>query len=506
MLKNPKVVLIYPKFLIQEGPSFNIPLSVLHLGSYIEKQGYEVVILDGNVDRKYFDLFKKTTKDALAVGISAMTDQISEARRIALFLKKDLGIKAPLVFGGVHATLFPEQTTFDPLVDFTVIGEGELSFLDLLKYLQKKKKLEEISGVGSKINNKFLYNPRFIRFDFKDMPLINYRLLNPRLLKEFPDYYIAMITSRGCPHRCAFCINTVIKENTRWRAWQSERVIKEISNIVENFHVNKIFFWDENFFVNKKRVEEILTGLEKENLKIKWFANARTDYFKSDFLNLSFLKRLKANGCEKFGIGAESGSQHMLDIYNKGTTPLDMINSASLCHQVKIIPTYSFMIGAPGETKKDMEKTIQIIGKIYTACPKARILGPQLFRPYPGSELYQKCLEAGWSEPKTLLEWEEVVEKEFMETSPFKSPWMKHPKLINIIWFYSSLLVLSPVMLIRLFIEYTKIYKKSFIYQVFGLGGVLGMSALGKIRYKLHFYDYPFEVNLFKKFRSILSS
>jgi len=502
-----KVVLVYPRFLIQEGPAFNVPLSVLHLGTFIESKGYRVKIIDGNVERNYERKLASEAKDALCVGVSAMTDQIAEARRLAHTLRKKARIKIPLVFGGVHATLFPEQTVADPLVDFAVFGEGELSFWHLLEAIEGKRKFSRLEGVAFfDPKGKFSFKPRTHRFDLEEMPLINYKLLHPKILSQFSDYFIAVITSRGCPHQCTFCINTVVKENMVWRAWPPKRVIGEIKNLRDNYGADKIFFWDENFFVNRQRVEKILSGLEKEKIKIEWFANARIDYFRQGFLDLPFLERLRFNGCTKFGIGAESGSQHMLDIYNKGTTPAQMLKSAKLCYQARITPTYSFMIGAPGETKTDMKKTMGVIKKLFDLCPRARILGPQLFRPYPGSILYRQCLESGWQEPKSLADWGGVISKEFMETNPFKAPWIKQPKFVNIVWFYSLLLVLSAKKLIELFWEYCKIYKKNLAFSIIGMVGIVVISSMGKLRYKLDFYSLPFEVELFKKFRSVLSS
>lgn len=505
--RKKKVILVYPRFLIQEGPKFNVPLSVLHLGSFIQSKGYPVRIIDGNIEDDYEKLIVEEAKGSLCVGISAMTDQIPEARRVAKFLKNKAGLKVPIVFGGVHATLFPKQTVKDSLIDFAVFGEGELSFWHLLLALEGKRNLGRLEGVAF-LNQKGkpLFKPRTRQLNFYKMPLVDYGLLSPFVQKQYKENFISMITSRGCPHRCTFCINTVIKENTTWRAWFTQRVIKEIKNLQRNWGVDKIFFWDENFFVNKKRVEEILAGLERENIKIKWFANVRTDYFRQNFLDLPFLERLRGNGCSKFGIGAESGSQHMLDVYNKRTTPTQILKSAKLCHKTDISPTYSFMIGAPGETKNDIRKTVKIIGKIFKVCPKARILGPQLFRPYPGSTLYQECLKSGWKEPKSPADWEKVVSQEFMETNPFKSPWIKNPKFVNIVWFYSFLLILPLKKLIELFLEYSKIYKKNLIFTVVGMAGITFMSTLGKLRYKFNFYDLPFEVKIFKKFRSVLSS
>ena len=147
-MKKGKVVLVYPRFLIQDGPSFNVPLSLLHLGSFIESQGYEVSLIDGNVESRYEEKMIEEAKKAVTVGFSAMTDQVGEARRLAVILKKRARLKTPVVFGGVHATLFPRQTIADPAVDFAVYGEGELPFLDLMAAIEGKKSFDRLEAVA----------------------------------------------------------------------------------------------------------------------------------------------------------------------------------------------------------------------------------------------------------------------------------------------------------------------------------------------------------------------
>src|SRR5208283_3226755 len=123
-----KVLLIYPEFLLREGPSFNVPISMLQLGSYVESKGVQVRLIDCNIEGNYMNAIYDELDSSVCVGISAMTAHLPSAMQISRDIKKKAGYKGPLVLGGVHPTLFPRQTVLDDLFDFAVVGEGELSF------------------------------------------------------------------------------------------------------------------------------------------------------------------------------------------------------------------------------------------------------------------------------------------------------------------------------------------------------------------------------------------
>jgi len=500
-----KVILIYPKFPIQEGPKFNVPMGPLHLGTYLEDKGIRSVFIDGNIEDSYEDLLREELLDCTCVGISAMTSQLPDALAVCALIKKKFNSDIPIVFGGVHATLFPVQTVNNYLIDYAVIGEGEDALYNLIMALEGKEDFENVEGLVYRDSDN---NTQVIRkshnFDFSTMPVINYRLLSKQVLEQFEENFVGMITSRGCPHRCTFCINTVVKENKKWRTWDTEKTMEEIESLL-SLGCNKIYFWDENFFVNKKRVEEILDNIESKKLKFEWFANVRADYFKDSYLNSDALKRLYNAGCRRFGIGAESGSQRMLDYMCKDITVEQILNSARQCETSGIRPTYSFMIGLPGEKKEDAKLTIDIIGNILKLCSNARILGPQLFRPYPGSDLYLECLKSGLKEPVSLEDWSKAIMTDFMESNPYQMPWIEDPEFVNIAWFYSLFLSASAGRICQLFIEYCRVYKKGLLFSILGLLGVIILIGAGRVRYKFGFGKFAVEISLFKKYRSVIS-
>jgi len=500
-----KVLLIYPEFLLRDGPLFNVPISLLQLGSYIESKGVQVKIVDCNIEDNYMSAIYDELDSSVCVGISAMTALLPSAMQIARNIKKKAGYKGPLVLGGVHPTLFPHQTVLDDLFDFAVVGEGELSFCELLEHIHGKRDMSNVEGVAY-LDQKRAPQviSRQISFDFNEMPPVNYGMLSKKVLDQFEDNYVGMLTSRGCPHKCTFCINVSVKENNRWRAWSPKRMADEIEHAMK-FGARKIWFWDENFFVNKNRIDEFLDEIEARDLHFPWSAEVRADYFRK-FISNELLGRLKEHGCKKLAMGAESGSKKMLDIYCKEIEVDDIHAAARKCVSWGIQPTFSFMIGAPGEDKNDMELTVQSIKKLYDISINMRVLGPQLFRPYPGSTLYKKCLESGWKEPATLEEWASIVSTDFKANDVFSSPWIGDPELVNTIWFYSIFLCVDIRKLVRLFGEYCEIYGRSRLFKVIGSAGVVVVSLMGRLRYKMNFHKLQFEIKLLRKFRSVLSS
>jgi len=149
-----KVLLIYPRF-PERLPILSLPMGPLYVGSYLVSQGYEVVILDINnfgSDRDSLNVLKEELSSALVVGLSTMTSQIPNALKISEHVKQ-LAPSVPIIWGGVHPSLFPGQTAKCRYIDFAVKGEGEITMLELLKALDGQIELEDVKGIAFKSNN-----------------------------------------------------------------------------------------------------------------------------------------------------------------------------------------------------------------------------------------------------------------------------------------------------------------------------------------------------------------
>ena len=452
-----KVVLVYPRF-PEALAAVSLPMGPLYVGSYLEAQGYEVVLLDANNfggDQSFAGTLRDELASASALGLSVMTGQIASALEISK-LAKQTNPTLPVIWGGVHATLFSEQTVRCEHVDFAVRGEGERTLEELLRALAGDGALEDVRGITFRQtdSDEIIVTQEREPLDLDSLPSVKWKLLETispgqRLkLSELVNRTLSGIylqTGRGCPHRCTFCINSVLMNKYRDR--RSDLVIEDIRELVQA-GVDRIWFMDENFFTSKKRVTEIITGIEQLGLKFKWYATVRANYLRPNYVDSDFLARLQKAGLDFVGIGAESGSPRVLKLLKKDITVEETLNAARMLSKARMKASFSFMIGLPGEEKDDMLKTLRLIESI-TAIDTSfsfRILGPQVYRPYPGSELYLECLQRGLREPTTLEEWAnspytvgETIGRAVV--NPDAYPWIGYPsRFINNMVFYSALL------------------------------------------------------------------
>ena len=410
-----KVLLINPDIPSLRTWRLNLPMSLLYVGTYLSHKGYSVHIVDKcNIEdtSNFFSRIKQELGNTIAVGLSVMTEQVANAIEVSRYIR-ELNPSTPIIWGGVHPTLYTEQTVRAGYVDFAVIGEGEITAYELLQAIEHGMSFKEVRGIAfqeSKCQEVIITGSREF-MDINELPPLDWGLLegikpNTSLIEasELTGRGLFIQTSRGCPHQCTFCIDPVLKIRYRYR--EADLVLKDIEKLLE-LGIDRIYFIDDNFFTNKSRLIEILNGVERRGLNFKWFGNVRADYFTPNYLNLELLSKVKQCGCERVSIGAESGSQKILDKLKKNITPEDILKAAELLDKVGIKCDFSFMMGLPGEEINDIKSTLRVIEEIRKIDTSSHfgIIGPQIYRPYPGSELYFECLKLGMKEPNALEGW-----------------------------------------------------------------------------------------------------
>ncbi|MEK6647679.1 MAG: radical SAM protein [Candidatus Firestonebacteria bacterium] len=468
-------------------------MGILCLGTYLKENNYDVHLIDSRLYAKdeFESILSKEIKGVFLVGISVMTSYIKEALKVLNFVKQyDSKIKT--VLGGIHPSLFPEQTVQHPLVDFVIFGEGELPLLELAKKLYNNEdSFEEIGNLYFK-NGKDIVFKRISRFiDINDLPVPDYNLVDAEryITKRFSDgnwgRQLEYQSSRGCPSRCSFCVNTIISKRY-WRQKDPEKVVREVEALKERFALDSILFMDENFFPKKKNVETIAIELKK--MSVKWEANCRADYFKDRYIDNDFLKFLSSCGLTTVRIGIESGSLNTLKLLKKDINKTDIINAAKICSQNNVFACCSFMIGLPYETKKDVIETLNIISRIESIGKNyIIIIGPQVFRPYPGGELYEFCKKEGLLEPHAFDEWGQLI---FLDTGYIDNfYWIKNKNFIKLI------------VLLRSLAQDVKIEKRNWPFLKKCVRGFLCFFV--KYRVKYGFYHCLLDMRLayiFKKF------
>ena len=483
-----KILLVNPPFNIsKDNYDSSISVGLLCLASFLDKRGFSVKIIDGARQKNYQKTLEDEILNSDLIGFSVMTTQTSEALELSKKTRK-INPRALIVWGGLHPTLFPSSTAEHPFCDLVVIGEGEETLLEIAEFLQNRALLsvKQIPGLAFKNKEgRVIVTEKRPLMKMSEIPLPNWEL-EPKEILENIDI-IPTHTSRGCPHKCAFCVNAITKN--MWRSRESWEVLEDIRIIKSKryFQGKPLRFWDENFFVNKKRAEEIIDGMIEKNITIPWETTVRANYIKKDFIDDRFLAKIRKSGCYLLSFGAESGSPRVLRKLDKDITREEIINSARSCLRHGIIPQYSFMVGLPEETKEDVKMTLSLIDELVRLSDRVQILGPQPFRPYPGGTLYEECLKAGWEEPKSLEEWVRVARNELNYLRPKNFPWVSNPDFVESLEAYVRFGAHSVESALGSTVKASRFLKLAFI-------------VLCKLRWKLKFFAFPWDYKLAKKF------
>jgi radical SAM superfamily enzyme YgiQ (UPF0313 family) len=390
-----RILLVQPyTFTIRGLPQ--APLALMYLGGYAEQRGHTVKLLDHNFEtdaRGVIDEFKPD-----AVGVTSLTGRmLLDGLAISSYIKRSFP-NAKIIWGGVHASVLPENTLEEDPIDFVVIGEGEETFVELLDAIEHGKDYATIKGIGFKRDEKTIINER--RPMIKDLdatPLIPWRLINT---KRYLRHETLLITSRGCPHRCAFCYNEQFNFRT-WRGMSPERVKREIDHALSFHPIRRFRFDDDNFCVNKKRFHGILDVLP---LDVPLYFESRVEYLDEEFC------RHVAQFKDAFVfLGLESGDDDDLKRMQKDLTVEKIRHGYDLINKYKIKTSGSFVIGAPGQTRKQVEKTLAMIDEIKPTRPSCCI-----FVPLPGSIFTQQLMREGKLEDmKTMADWATFTNPEY---------------------------------------------------------------------------------------------
>jgi anaerobic magnesium-protoporphyrin IX monomethyl ester cyclase len=423
------VVLVYPKTGQDFGSTVSPPHSLLAVAAPFHHKGYRVKIIDQRRD----PFWKKTLAGELAgrpicVGLTSMVGtQLHFAIETAKIVRQKTDGAVPIVWGGPHATTLPEQTLASPWADVVCIGEGEITFLELVETLSSHRPLSGVRGIAFRNGGEVVKTRPRELMEVESLLPIPWELVD---VEEYiqPDYYLKDSprtmdigqTSRGCPYRCGFCSSSAIRGN-RWRPMSAEESLEAIVKAVRAFRLDGIWIRDDAFYVDRKRAAAICEGLIKENLNLEWYSSGmRIDIFnKASAEELDLLKR---SGARVLKFGAESGSNRILKLMNKGFTKEETLFCNLKAKKHGLVPSFAMMIGFPTETFADIEQTLDLCLRLKRDNPRAHHENMHTYTPLPGTPLYSLALEHGLNPPETLEGW---TDWEFVEydLKGRKLPW-----------------------------------------------------------------------------------
>ena len=388
------VLLVFPgKF---KSPDPQVPLALLHIAASLKQEGFNVRILDMRLE----NYRQVQIGNPVFVGISCMSGlQIKYALEFARHVRIQ-NPSCPLVWGGVHPTLLPEQTAVNDFVDVVVRGEGELIVKDLAIALAQNRPLDDVAGITYTLNGAIKRNPDGKVIDLDAIPIaLPYELLQMERYPSFRSGRFHVQTSRGCPHRCGFCYNSIFNKN-RWRGKSAKRVLDEIEYILKTFpHIKIIDPIDDNVFVDEYRVKEMCQGLIDRKLGVQWRANCRFDYLAN--YDKSFLELLARSGCVELDFGGESGSDRLQQLICKDVTAEEMLQSVENLRRwaPSIEPYVSWMSGLPGETDEDLAETFDLMDRMREVNPKTQHYGIFVYTPFPSTVM--QYLPSEFTPPQT---------------------------------------------------------------------------------------------------------
>src|SRR6201985_774147 len=400
MLKRGKVVLFYPS---DDGPPLGAPLCLLALASPLREANFDVVVIDAAIDPDYRAHIERESADALCLGISVLTGpMIRGALEEATAMKSEYP-RLPIIFGGWHPTLLPDETLSEPFVDIVVRGQGEVTLVDVAEALLAKRPLDMIAGVSWKNNGRRVHNlDRHVEpLDALPIPAFD--------LTDFDAYErlsgarkIGYATSVGCPYACNYCTDMVFYKR-RFNALPAERVVSELTELVTKYRIEEVALLDSNFPVQLARALEIARGIIASGVKFRWTFQASTDFLCR--MSEEDVILLGKSGVSHMGFGTESTSEAVLKMMNKRHQRVnEMYETARKANLAGIRVTFNLIFAYPGETEADRTITFKTMSDIARRFPNVRF-SPNIFTPYPGIPIWPQLRALGVPEPQSLQDW-----------------------------------------------------------------------------------------------------
>ncbi len=452
-MKNNRVVLLNPPmdFDVALGKAKNvgrytamIPHGLASIAAVLRDSGIECAIIDAYAESLAIEemVNRISDYDAAIVGISAVTPVIPIVHAIAKRIKERKG-STQIVLGGPHPSILPDEILADRNIDYIVRGEGEETFLELVRLLSFGGGVNNLNGISYRRNGEIVHNkPAGYISDLDALPSPAYDLLPMHLYTSPPQWSVAspsyqLIASRGCPFNCGFCCVGMGKQ-VRYKG--AQRVCEEIEYLIEHHNCKQIVFVDTTFPFNPRHSEEVCNEIirRKLNKKIVWFTSTRVD-----IVNQKMLDLMREAGCRLMTFGVESGNQNILDSIRKGISLEQVRNAVKMAKKAKIEVTASYVLGLPGENRQTILNTIKFAKQLDTLYAQFNIIVP-----YPGTDVYKYAEEKGLLRNK---DWNNYVSLTAMTDldPPFITPGLTREELLSLQKLAYNSFYFRPLTMIR---------------------------------------------------------
>jgi radical SAM superfamily enzyme YgiQ (UPF0313 family) len=405
-MASKKIVFFFPSFTSSEATA---PLGILAVSTPLLRAGYEVKLIDSTITPNFQQRVIEELDDALCLAISLVTGpMIRETVAIAREAKR-LYPDKPVVLGGWHPSLLPDQTLAAEFIDMIVIGQGEDAFLEMVRHIEAGELPKDVAGVGYKDAGRIVFNPRRELKPLADMPPKAYQIADFDAYEKLCGRRWAMYTSSlACPFNCGYCTNEGVY-GRKWNALDARQASEEMCDLASRYHLQLLWVVDDNFLVDRDRALGIAEGIISRGVKFEWSIQGSTNLVTR--LSVDELKLLRRAGLSQVAQGADSGSPKVLHLMNKDFQKLDTIyEAAERLSQAGIRPSFNIIFGYPGEGPAERRESIQLIMNICRRYPGAEFW-TNIFTPYPGAPVMNRAFELGIQVPKRLEEWADFFPK-----------------------------------------------------------------------------------------------
>lgn len=398
------------------------PLGTLYALAYLKNHGFDVKLfdtqfcLDANEINATIDNYKPDVLVIYDDGFNYLTKMCLTNMRQAAFKMQSYAKKkgCKIIVSSSDATDHANEYLQNN-ADIVIIGEAEQTLLEICEAFKNKKLLQHIDGiVYLNENNKLIRTKnRIVLKDLDQLPPPAWDLLdiNPykKMWQNKHGYFaLNFVTTRGCPYKCNWCAKPIY--GNRYNSHSAEKIVLQIKQLQGQFGFTHVWFADDIFGLKPNWLKEFNKHIQQQNIKIKYKIQSRADLLLED----ENIKYLSESGCEKVWIGAESGSQKILDAMDKGITVQQIYEATSLLKKNKIKVALFLQFGYLGETIEDINKTIDMVK---TIMPDE--IGASVSYPLPGTKFYEKVKEqlivkSNWTDSDDLdLMFKNTYSKDF---------------------------------------------------------------------------------------------
>jgi len=377
-------------------------MSLLHASALLAGR-YDIII----VDQRLGPNWRTRLKDALGTGPVALGVTTLTGRMVANALEMVAAVRecsvVPVVWGGTHVTMVPERAIESPAVDFLVLGEGEVAFAALVDRLARGEPVHDLDNVWAKRGKTIHRNRRTPALDYAGQPMAPYHVVDMENYMYSSRGHRAFdyLSSRGCPHGCTYCYNTVFYGST-WSARSAETVVEELKALSDRYGFDVVYFLDDNFFIDRKRAWEIVRAMPALGLK---YEIQGVDIQTMAGMNDEELDLLEETGLLKMTIGVESASDRIRHAIRKWGDFATVLATLRRLAGRRFLVLTSFIIGFPSETWDEIDETVRLALRLQSMGHNFRFPQFYSFTPIQGTPIADSLVEAGFEFPATLEDW-----------------------------------------------------------------------------------------------------